>query len=226
MLIKRRQVTACMLAIIVSLLLLSYAGQYCKFVLGHPTLYGLVDFFYVDMENNLPTAYQFLALLSCSLVIAVTPHDQYVKHWKILAIIFAFLAFDEAASIHELTIQPMWRLFGNLHGVWQPKWVIFGLAGVLVVGLYYLKFLFHLAPRERIQVILAAAIYVGGAVGVEMLTGLFVDSSDPTFKENLFYATMAHVEEGMEMFGILIFIDFLFQRSGDIILETAVLKRS
>ncbi|MPY70827.1 MAG: hypothetical protein GEU92_12140 [Alphaproteobacteria bacterium] len=195
-------------------------------MLGYPTLYGLVDLFYVDEEANLPTAYQFLALLSCSVVMAITPHDSYRLHWKVLAIVFACLAFDELAGIHELTMTPMERGFGDMQGIWSPKWVIPGLIAVAAVGFAYLKFLFHLERREQVQVVAAAALFVGGAAGVEMLTGALVDNSDPAFKLNLAYASMTHVEEAMEMFGILVFLDFLLRRSGRITLATEAGERS
>jgi hypothetical protein len=218
--IERHTVIRIAACAIVSLLALSYLGQISRYVLGYPTLYGLVDFLYVDEEANLPTAYQFLALLSCSAVMAITPHDRYRRHWKVLSIVFAYLAFDELAAIHELTMAPMERGFGAMQGVWSPKWVIPGLIAVAAVGFAYLKFLFHLERREQVQVVLAAALFVGGAAGMEMLTGAFVDSSDPAFKLNLAYASVTHVEEGMEMFGILVFLDFLLRRSGTVTLAT------
>lgn len=219
MVINGPKIVRLMAGTIVLLLVLSYIGQLSKYVVGYPTLLGFVDLFYVELENNIPTAYQFLALLSCAIVIAITPHGSYQRHWKWLSIIFLFLAFDEVASLHEMTINPMWRYFGPLSGIWKPLWVIFGLAAVIAVGLAYLGFLFHLKPRERNQVILAAFLFVGGAMGMEMVTALFFDSTDPTFKLNLFYASLAHIEEGMEMFGIVVFLDFLLRRSGDIFVK-------
>jgi len=157
---------------------------------------------------------------SCSVVIAITPHRNHRRHWKWLAIIFAYLAFDELAGIHELTMNPMYRLFGRLPGIWAPSWVVVGLAAVAIVGVTYIRFLFHLNRRERIQVVAAASLFVGGAVGVEMATRLVVDDSDPAYQFNMVYATVAHVEEAMEKFGILVFLDFLLRRSGSIFLST------
>jgi hypothetical protein len=209
-----------MACIIVSLLALSYIGQITRYILGYPFAYGLIDLFYIDNEGNIPAAYQFLAILSCSIVIAITPHETYKRHWKWLAIIFVFLAFDELAGIHELTMNPMYRLFGRLPGIWAPSWVVLGLAAVAVVGVAYIRFLFHLNRREQVQVVAAASLFVGGAAGVEMATRLFVDDSDPDYQFNMVYATLAHIEEAMEKFGILVFLDFLLRRSGNIFLST------
>jgi len=224
--IERHTVIRIAACAVVSLLVLSYLGQVSRYVLGYPTLFGLVDLFYVDEEANLPTAYQFLALLSCAIVMAITPHDSYRQRWRLLAVIFAYLAFDEVAGIHELTMAPLERGFGPMQGAWSPKWVIPGLLAVAAVGFAYLKFLFHLERREQVQVVVAAALFVGGAAGMEMLTGALVDNSDPAFKLNLAYASLTHVEEGMEMFGILVFQDFLLRRSGTITLATEAAARS
>jgi hypothetical protein len=57
--------------------------------------------------------------------------------------------------------------------------------------------------RTRILFLLAGVVYVGGALGMEMVAGVYDQSHG---YENAVTATMANVEETMEMAGLVIFI--------------------
>lgn len=116
------------------------------------------------------------------------------------------------AGIHEATIQPLLRITGRPGGVWQPTWVIIGVAIVVAVAAAFMRFIFHLPRSERRQVAAAAALYVLGAVGMEMVTAAFFTTSHPTYKVSFTYAVLAHIEELFEMLGVVVFIDFLLRR--------------
>jgi hypothetical protein len=216
--LHRHQVFTLLLASIILLLLLSLAGQIAKYKLGFPTGLGLIGFFYVDDENNLPSWYQSIAYLFAALLLALIALPlwhrgaTYARHWALLAAIFAFLSLDEVGSLHERTIEPLQRLIGIPSGAWAPTWVVLGLAFVALLALLYLRFFFHLSWRERGQVLLAAALLVGGAIGVEMANSAVDLGPEIQRKQTLQYALMAHIEEGFEMLGLLVFIDFLLAR--------------
>jgi hypothetical protein len=216
-LLSRSAIIRSLFLVILGLMILSIAGQVAKHGFGYPTIFGLVEFTYVDEENNLPTWYASIQLLACGVLLAFIAigkrrnGDRWAAHWLWLSVIFIVLSLDEMGSIHEKLTDPMTRLTGGLPGAWQPLWVIPILALVAVVGLIYLRFVFTFPWRERLQIIVAAALFVGGALGIEMVTGAQFDTTDPLHKEQALFVLHRHIEEGMEMIGILIFLGFLLR---------------
>jgi hypothetical protein len=85
-------------------------------------------------------------------------------------------------------------------------WVLFGMAMVMIVALSYLKFFFNLPPRTRIQFFTAAAVFVGGAIGVEILGGYYAKSHG---EGNFQFSMFSTVEEGLEMAGVIVLINAL-----------------
>ena len=73
----------------------------------------------------------------------------------------------------------------------------------MVTGLAYLKFLRHLPRKTRDFFLLAGSIYVGGALGMEMVCGYHADAVG---QRNSIYGLMASVEGIWEMVGAIVFI--------------------
>ena len=110
---------------------------------------------------------------------------------------FVYLSLDELTEIHE-----HWAGVGvSGRGLVFFVLVPAGLAIVAVTG-GYVRFLSSLAPRIRRLFIVAAALYVGGAIGVEALDHLIRDHvSDLVL--GLHDAVLA---ETLEMLGTATFI--------------------
>ena len=175
---------------------------------GHPSIFGLVRLFDLDYENNVPTWYQSLTLLFCSILLAAIAFEKKIKssswfyQWRNLSIIFLFLSLDEMVSIHEMLVQPLKQ---GLHtsGLLTYAWVIPGAIFVLIVFLKYLKFLLFLPVKTRNLFLLAGTLYVGGAIGLEMVGGYI---NNLYGSENLMYLAEVIGEEFLEMSGVLVFI--------------------
>ncbi len=216
--LSRRGTVNLLFGIVAVLTLLSLAGQIARFYFGFPNVLGLVPFFYVDLENNLPTWYQTLALAFAAVLLsglataARRARTPFAGHWLALSLLFVLLSLDEAASLHEATMEPLQRVTGRLDGAWQSEWVILGIAAVAAVGAAFLRFFLHLPRDDRWQVFCAAALFVGGAIGMEMATAALYTTSDPSYKATFTYVLLAHVEELLEMLGVVVFIDFLLRR--------------
>lgn len=219
LILRRRPIVATLSILVVVLFLLSMAGQVARFHFDRPTVLGLVDMFYLDLENNLPTWYQsvnFLFAAGLMTIIGLSDRNSgkpFAAHWLGLATLFSLLSLDEVASLHESTIQPMQRLIVPT-GVWAPTWVILGIALVGILILVYWRFFFHFGRRQRLHMALAGIIFLGGALAAEMMSGALFDTTDPDFKNSFSYAVLANIEELLEMAGLLIFIDFLLRRAG------------
>jgi uncharacterized Tic20 family protein len=180
----------------------------------------VVRIFSLSAESNVPTWYSSSLLLACSFLLAVIAATKkregarYARHWGALAVIFLYLSIDEASQIHEL-LNNLW----DLHSILYFSWVIpFGIL-VLVFAIVYLPFLFHLPPRTRIRVASAGVIYVGGALGVELILGYWADvHGDETFG----YTLIDWVEESMEILGASLFCSALLEYLGTAVKDLRV----
>jgi hypothetical protein len=128
--------------------------------------------------------------------------ESYAWHWLGLSVIFIGLSMDEAVGIHEMTIKPLREMFGT-SGIFLYAWVIPAMVFVALVGLAYLGFLRHLEPTFRVLFVLAGALFVGGALGFEMIEGELVDFYA---RHLLIYEAAIHLEDGLESAGELLFL--------------------
>ena len=187
------------------------AVNYSTFFLGHDRLLGFAYRLNVDMEVSIPTWYASSTLLLCSILLAVIwrakkqNRDAYSPHWMGLAVIFLYLSLDEAASLHEMTIEPIRSAF-DLTGVLYYAWVIPGAIFVSIVGLAYTRFLVALPTLTRGLFLLAGIVYVGGAIGMELVGANYRYLYG---RHNWTYAVIVGIEECLEMIGVVIFIHAL-----------------
>jgi hypothetical protein len=241
---ERRQVTlvispgklALTLALVVLCLLLGHViTQSVKIYYGYNTLGGIIPEFDLNRENNIPTWYSSSALLLASALLAMIAlvklqwQETYARHWLVLAAIFLFLSMDEAASIHEkgsnlaLLIMPSIGDSGYLSRYLSYPWVVFGAPFVLLFSLAYLRFLIHLPVKTRSLFVLAGIIYVGGALGVEIVSSRFAYLYGEG--RRLESAMLFVWEEGFEMFGIVVFIYALTLYLGPRLTNLRILTR-
>jgi len=178
----------------------------------HNWVYGFVPKFHLDKEANIPTYYSsFILLISAGLlaVIAMVKkrnRELYARHWLILAVIFLYLSIDEGAAIHELLTKPLRHIF-NLSSTFYFTWIIVGFVAVVVFGIFYIKFFLSLPSKTRYIFLLAGIIYIGGALGVEVIGDYYLAT---TFgNRNFLYGMIVTVEESFEMVGIILFISAL-----------------
>jgi len=205
---SQRRLTVTLLCVVALLICASLAVQFAKHATGHDHMYGLVPLFYVDLESNIPTWYSSSALLLASVLLSVVAlakfqnQEPFRRHWMCLSAIFAYLAVDEVAMLHEYPIAPL-RSALNATGALHYTWVIPGFLAVAIVGVCYLKFLKHLPARTRNLFIVAGMTFVGGAIGLEMISGIEASAHD---ESSINYMLIVTAEEFMEMLGIVIFI--------------------
>ena len=163
--------------------------------------------FKLDEENNLPTLYSGLALGFCSVLLMIISQMKkkaksiYTKHWGYLSWIFLYLAIDEVSSIHEILngLRPIF----NAQGLLYFAWVIPAMILIVIFLLFFWRFIQSLPRKTRNLFVLAGTIFVGGAIGVEMLGGYYAG----IYGENsLMYSLISTTEEFLEMFGIVVFI--------------------
>lgn len=201
-----------LITIALFLLLANTGGQFLRFLVGedNPYLRKLILLVHFDHEGNLPTYFSVLLLLLIAALLALIAElnrkhmHPHVSKWMTLSGGFLYIAFDEAFQIHEKLIWPFQRLIGedNL-GIFYFAWVIPAIFIVIMLGLFFLKFLLYLSVTERNRFLLAAALYLGGAIGMELIGGRHVELYG---EENWGYSTITTLEESLEMAGLIFFI--------------------
>jgi hypothetical protein len=130
-------------------------------------------------------------------------------------VILVYMSADEGGKIHEATIPIIYRLTHITSGAFEGQWEFYGLALILLVGAVYFRFyFFHLSARERLITLAAAVVYLGGAVGMEMLLAgiIFAHGFIPHHRPTAIDAVMTHIEEVMEMLGVVIFMTVPLRR--------------
>jgi hypothetical protein len=128
--------------------------------------------------------------------------DQWARHWFGLALILIFVSCDEVASLHEQLgdwVKDIMPTGGPLLWAWVVPYSIFA----VVVGLAYLSFLRALPPDSRRRFILAAAIYIGGALVIEMIEAAITDARG---RGGGPVTILAVIEETAEMAGAALLI--------------------
>lgn len=168
----------------------------------------LVD---VSEEANITSWFSSALLLMAALLLFVITRlkkiDQapFSRHWGFLSLVFMFLSLDEAAKIHEMMIKPLRSLF-HATGIFYYSWLIVAIPLVILFAVIYMRFVFSLPNRTRNQVIAAAFLFLAGAVGFEMLGGLFYNVE---LSGVYLSSILVTFEELLENLGIVIFISAL-----------------
>lgn len=201
---------------VIALLALAHlAGQYARYFLGYNYLKGFVPLFDLDTELNFPAYFSLLLLAFASQLLAFIAMLTYkagaahVSKWLILSIGFLLMAFDEGFSVHEQWTGWVQQEVGSSQlGVFHFAWVIPALILTALLGVFFLRFLRDLPAATRWRFVLAAAFYLGGAIGMEMVEGWYVEASGLAKGVRDFnYSLMVILEEAVgEMGGMVLFI--------------------
>ncbi len=189
----------------------SIIGKAIEYAVGANStyfIYHVVRLFNVNRESNIPTWYTSMMLLVCAVLIAAIARtekaksENYIRRWWGLALIFLCLSIDEAAAIHEKLTIPLQESL-NLGGYLYFAWVLVGIPLVVVFALTYFTFVLHLPQRTRNLFFLAGLLYIGGALGIELIGANRWYIDDGT---SLPYSAIATIEELLEMLGIVVLI--------------------
>ncbi|MDH2328103.1 hypothetical protein QCN27_14625 [Cereibacter sp. SYSU M97828] len=190
------------------LLVLSLCGTAMTYRSTNATLHQIADLLLFEEERNLPTLLNFVLLLANMGALAVVAacgfggRDRWRWHWLALSAGFLLLAYDEAAQVHE----GLNKLVGSVvetGGFLAFAWVIPGAAVVVVLAIAFSRFLLALPRRSTALFVLSAAIYLGGALGVEMIGARLWAAQG---WDNVAYSLLATLEETLEMGGLIVFL--------------------
>ena len=175
--------------------------------------------FDIDREQNIPTWYSSSLFLACAgtlVAVALRAKDKgerFTRLWLLLAGVVVLASLDDVAMIHEMTTgadRPggwLNRLLGWTNFVYFD-WVLLG--GILAasVGLIALPLIVQLPRRARWTLLVAAAVFLGGSLGIETIAGNVA-------REEGYFTMRFHLwsvlEETMEALGLIAAIFALLQ---------------
>jgi len=204
-----------LISISISFVILHIIGQAVQ-LSGILQSSGVIDLFNLEKEFNLPTLWSsILLLIACTLLYATAllarkQNHEFIFHWRLLSFIFLMLALDETIGFHEKIGGNIGNLF-QTSGIFYYSWLIPALIFVIILTFFYLRFLFSLPSDIRNLFIISGSIFIGGAVGLEMIESYMAEAGE--YMSPL-YNVCVVLEEFMEMLGVTIFIYSLIKYIG------------
>jgi hypothetical protein len=185
---------------------------YYQLKINFPGFGTLRFLFNVDIEKNIPTLFSYLILLLATSLLAIISNikkiqgDQQAGLWWLMTGIFFYLATDEILESHEYLAIVLRKAF-NLSGIFWYAWIIpFSVAILLLCILFYRFVFFYLPAPVRKMFITSGVIYISGALGMEMIGAWFFTHYG---NDHLNWVILTSIEECLEMFGIIYFIQTL-----------------
>jgi hypothetical protein len=163
--------------------------------------------FDVNTEATVPTWYSAALLLAvagvCGVlaVVATDADGGGGRRWAVLGLVFVGMSLDETVALHErLDSGVTGTLDVEGTGALRHPWVVAGVVLAAALAVVTARAIVTLPRHRRRWVGLGLGIYVGGALGLEAVSGVVLDATD----DGLEYAAVTWAEEGAEMVGALV----------------------
>ena len=162
--------------------------------------------FNIDQEANIPTWFTagvalYLAMTTAMIASAVKSQGKFAWPWRGISLMSIYISMDELAGFHELAINPIrenWDV-----GPWlYQSWIIPAMIIVAFIGVIYARFWWKLPSYTKLYIFLGSLIYITGAIGVESIGGFVLTTQGL----NDWYVQLAHIEEFLEMMGLIIIL--------------------
>ncbi len=168
---------------------------------------GLSHLFRLSSEGNVPNLFSALAIAAAALVaarVAQVPGLAAAERsgWRMLAILFAFMALDEAVQIHEGL-----SAVGHAYGAAGP-WLNAGVFAYALVALFVIVWLFRFWLRQgravRAGFALGGIVYLVSAIGLEVRENVLMSAGVSHYDLRL--GTLFTLEELGEMVAVALFL--------------------
>ena len=162
-----------------------------------------------DTERSIPAWFSGGLWFLSSAVGLVIARANSSKAWVVFAIICAGLSLDEIIGLHEGLGDQAQSLIGNQGGLLNFEWVVIGAAlAVLLVAAGYRAVRTLDKELQRI-IFISGVVFVSGALVFESISGFAIDN----YGLQVFYHSMAWIEEALEMIGVSLLLVTLITES-------------
>lgn len=188
-----------------------------KVFFGHDNLFGLARLFNPHYETSAHSWLGSVFLVLCGVMLLLLGSnargrkEKYWYIWYVLGWGFVYLSFDEAAEVHEMSVDIIRHLLPGRFIVGEDFAFVAAAVGLAIFPFFW-GFLKSLSPRYRAWFIGCGIIYVGGAVGLEGVAAIQEYSG---WWSVSFHDLLACVEETMELAGAGLFLCTLLHYAGN-----------
>jgi hypothetical protein len=187
--------------------LVSVGQSFCIYALHlftYDQRYGGLD---VDMESSYYTWLSTCALFVTAFMAFrradyIGKGGPYFRQWVGVGVLFVYLSADEAQSIHE-KLGSLGAMMVNPTGYFFLSWTVPGMILVAIVSLALISMVIALPPYARWMSIASGAVFLSGAVGLEMIGGNLMEIYG---FDSVPYALETSAEEALEGLGVLMFL--------------------
>lgn len=176
-----------------------------------------LDVFDLNAEQSISSWFSSaLLLVAAALTAAIAVRARTMTwRWAGLAAMLLLASIDETIAVHERLSEPIGNLL-NISDSFPFAWVL----PFIVVGAAlfptYLGLLRSLDRQYQVLFVLSAVVYLGGAVGLEIVGGFLFEAFGPGIATEL----EVIVEESAEMLGMGLLISSLYQLLSDRLRDT------
>jgi hypothetical protein len=198
-------------------IIFSLTGQYLRMfpdsyhihtVFQEKLIRDFTEEFDVNSEANITTYFSVtMAMLSAFLFFVIAylknaAKDRFRFQWAALGVFLLYISMDDASVIHEKSSKYLKGL-SSLGGWFEYKWVFIGITVIVIMGILFFNFWLHLDNKYKALLLISAAIFFGGAVGVEILGGRFAYTFG---SKNFSYVLFTTWEQGSQYAGLILLI--------------------
>jgi len=208
--IGRRRLRIILLILSGIFTVISFGLAAIRITTGHDVIYSLFRLFDLNHEANVPAWYSANLLLAGAVaagLVGAATRGTHARGWQGIALVMAFFSLDEIAGFHERFVLPE-NFVGPFGPVRNITWVFVGVVVTGALVTLFLRTVWTCPPSIRRAVLVAGAIYAGGALGFETLGGLWALGHG---EANWVHAILEHLEEGGELLGATLFLDAALQ---------------
>jgi hypothetical protein len=169
-------------------------------------LYRLLD---TRNEANIPALFSSFQLAAASALTLLIGRIEWSRdrkrasYWFGLGAVFAYLAIDEIAQLHEMIA--LLRLSWRSESLPEWLWLMIYLPATIMFAVLYIPFLLRLPRWTAALFVAGGTIFLAGAVGLEIV-GLYQTRVKMMSEVDFLVSLRANLEEFCEMVGILVFI--------------------
>jgi len=203
------------------LALMGFGADYAGTLEDRDLLWAFAWQFDFGQEGNFINWYQSATLFSCALLAGITAFLN--RHggrprtalWVLMALAMTFVAVDEGSQIHDRTLNAVIAALtgeeaaeksGEDGAFGSSKWMLVYVPALIALVALYFRFFCALPKRTRWGFGISAALYIGGAVGVELL---FEEFSALGGGDTLGSFALDAASELGEMLGVAVFASTL-----------------
>lgn len=167
----------------------------------------------VEVESGVYTWFSTLLLAAAALVCGIVALEKQAAgdrlrfHWSLIALVFLALSADEACSMHEAISGRLTAgldTSGALHFAWVIPAGLASAAGLV----FFIPFIRAFPARLRSWLVVSAAAFLAGAIGMEMAAGAIGAESEAVLRSGT-YRLLATLEEALEGGAVILFIDII-----------------